>query len=183
MQDLPSYWPDNNEEDGKQGRRNGSLSGWVSLQGCGWVLHKEFVMWSEVVLLEDECVCVSEADETRSKCLFQSRQTFTFHTLQNKSNPAPQIHRNFSQSLLRHRVLSLHRGVQTQCANVVRNAEPSESNLTKNNTINKDFFFLQSLKLPRPPIHCKKFFTWNLTLQDWTEMNQFMCHKTNGRED
>lgn len=33
------------------------------------------------------------------------------------------------------------------------------------------------------PIHCKKFFTLFFNLQDLTEINQFMCHKTNGRDD
>lgn len=117
----------------------------------------------------------------RPKSLFQSRQTFTFHTLQNKSNPVPQIHRNSSQSLP---LPSRSADLQAECANVVRNTEPSQKQLDKNMT-DKELFAVPETSLS--PIHCKKFLARDLTLflklQVLTEKNQFMCHKTNRRED
>lgn len=88
MQKMPPHWLDNNKR-----RRNESM--WV-VEWLVCLVCKEFLCDNKVVPLGDKSV--SEADETRSKCPFQSRQTFTFHTLQNKSDPAPQIHRNPSQS-------------------------------------------------------------------------------------
>lgn len=72
------------------------------------------------------------------------------HAAKNKSNPVPQIHRNFSQSLLHHRVLGLRRGapmfrLNVQMSSVMQNRP--ENNLTKTTQSTKKTVW-QSLKRP-----------------------------------
>ena len=72
------------------------------------------------------------------------------------------------------RVLS---SAQTQCANVVHNAKVSTNNLTRTTkqTTNKHPSLPSTVRSSSHRTFRK--------LQDLTEMNQSMCHKTNWRED
>lgn len=83
----------------------------------------------------------------RMRSRFQSSHTFTFHTLLKKNKKQKPVTRKLSgtflKSLLHHRVLaSPSRSVQAECANVIRNAEPFEKQLDKNNSTDKDDLFL-----------------------------------------
>ncbi len=99
------------------------------------------------------------------------------------------FHSNFSQPLLHHRGLGLRRGAPTfrlnvQMSSVTQNR--SKTTWQKQHVRQRTFFFAVTVTSPSP-IHCEKFFARNLTvslkLEDWTEMIQFMCHKTNRGED
>lgn len=136
--DLPSYWPDTNKRrrETKAGGMEASLSGWVSLQGCGWLIQficeTKWFGWKMSASLKrtrpGPNVCFSPG-----KLLHSTR-------CKNKIQFLKKIHGNLSQSLLHRpqcpRPPSRSANIQTECANVVRNAEPFENNLTR--TIDKE---------------------------------------------
>lgn len=153
MQDLPSYWPDSDKEDGKQGRRNGSKSQWLSFSSRLWLIVTQRVyMWNEVVQWEEECV----SDQFQMSVSVQANIPHTAKT--NQIQLPTFTGTSQSQSLLHHPCSSPSRSadVQTECANVLR--KTARKQLDKN-TIDKEEPVPET---SQSPIHCKKVFTWNL---------------------
>lgn len=141
----------------RTGGMEASLSGWV-VRLFPWLIRCEWF-------------------SSGSERLFQSRQTFyILHAAKNTTQHFCSVSP----------ASSVFTDVRTQCANVqMSSAMQNRSKETwRKQHERQRRTFLQSLKHPRVPSTVRTSLHFVSEICNiWTEMTQFMCHKTNGRED
>lgn len=88
MQGLSSYWQDNNKEDGETRQMNESKSQWLSLSSRLWLI---IIQKSETKCFSWKMSVFLKPSDQRPgpNVRFSPGKPFTFHTLQNYSNPVP----------------------------------------------------------------------------------------------
>lgn len=156
MQGLSSYWQDNNKEDGETRQVNRSKSQWLSFSSRLWLIitqksETKWFSWKMSVFLKPSDQRPGpNVRFSPGKPLHSTRcKTIQIQFLTVKGT--------FSQSLLHHRVLDLHRGVpmfrlNVQMSSVTHN--PSKTTWQKqHNRQRRTFFAVPETSLSPSSLH------------------------------